>query len=163
MIKNNKGVSLVTLVITIVVMLIIIAISFNSSLNSVNEANITKVENEMKTLKDAIRIRMANYERDETVYPLVGEKMSEFVVLDYLRSIDEMYIKSPDEIDNIINTYYSYLQTDISKTDYYRLIGSSEAAALNVESISSDNYYIANYLEGDVYGPISSKLVNNGG
>ena len=54
MLKNKKGVSLITLVITIVVMLIVLTITISSSLKSVDETNATRIENEIRNLKDAV-------------------------------------------------------------------------------------------------------------
>ena len=49
--KNNKGISLITLAIMIVVMLILASIVMNSGIESIDEANDAKVAVEIEKLK----------------------------------------------------------------------------------------------------------------
>ena len=88
MLKNKKGVSLITLVITIVVMLIVLTITISSSLKSVDETNATRIENEIRNLKDAVNDRMTNYERNPMMYPIIGEKIGD-TVFEYIRTRDK--------------------------------------------------------------------------
>lgn len=154
MLKNKKGVSLVTLVITIVVMLIVLTITISSSLKSVNETNTTKIENEIRNLKDAVSDRMTNHERNPILYPIIGEKIGDSV-FEYIRSIENMESQEISEVIAQISKNYS------SETaDYYRLVGRSEAEKLGVESLDIEHYYVVDYDECEVYGPVSINLVN---
>ena len=154
MIKNNKGVSLVSLVVTIVVMLIILSITLSSSLKSVEETNLTKIDNELRDLKDAVNDRMANYQRNPMVYPIIGEKVGDNLV-EYIRSIETLESQEINEIIEQINVTYS---PEIA--DYYRLVGRTEAEKLGVENIDVEHFYVVDYYDCDVYGPISEKLIN---
>ena len=90
---------MVTLVISIVVMIIILSIVINSSINSVNETNLTKIDNEIGDLKNAVAIRITNYQRNSTLYPIVGQKIGDNV-FEYIRSIERL---SSSEIGDIID------------------------------------------------------------
>ena len=154
MIKNNKGVSLVSLVITIVVMLVILSITLSSSLQSVEETNLTKIENEIRDLKDAVNDRLANYQRNPMTYPIIGEKVGDNI-FEYIRSIETLESNEISEIIEQISVTYS-----VENADYYRLVGRTEAEKLGVENIDAKHFYIVDYYDCDVYGPISVKLLN---
>ena len=153
MLKNEKGISLVMLVITIVVMVVMISITISSSINSVEETNLTRIQNEIRNLKDAANDRMANYKRNSTLYPIIGEKIADEFLDDYIRSIE--FVEPSDVFDKI-------RYNDETK-DYYRLVGRIEAEKLGVEGIDAEHYYIIDYTEGEVYGPVNIELINNGG
>lgn len=152
MLKNSKGVSLVTLVITIVVMIIILTITISSSLQSVEETNTTKIENEIRNLKDAVNIRVANYERNPSLYPIVGRKVGD-MVFEYIRSIENLESQEISDIITNISKNYS-----AETSDYYRLVGKTEAEKLGVESLDVEHYYIIDYNECEVYGPVSAQV-----
>lgn len=154
MVKSNRGVSLVTLVITIVVMLIIISITISSSIKSVEETNATKIENEIRSLRDAVNDRMANHERNAILYPIIGEKIGDSV-FEYIRSIENLESQEINKIISQISDNYS-----VDNVDYYRLVGRTEAEKLGVENIDMEHYYVVDYYECDVYGPISLKVLN---
>lgn len=154
MLKNKKGVSLITLVITIVVMLIVLTITISSSLKSVDETNATRIENEIRNLKDAVNDRMTNYERNPMMYPIIGEKIGD-TVFEYIRSIENM---ESQEISNVIAQISENYSSETA--DYYRLVGRTEAEKLGVESLDIEHYYVVDYNECEVYGPVSIKLVN---
>lgn len=157
MLKDNKGVSLVTLVITIVIMLIMISIVINSSIKSVEETNLTKIENEIKNLEDAVNNRIVNHERNATLYPIVGEKIGDNI-FEYIRSIESLDASEVSELVGKIADTYSK-----ENEEYYRLVGKADAEKLGVEGLDAEHYYVVDYNECEVYGPISLELVNNGG
>lgn len=154
MFKESKGVSLITLVITIVAMIIILSITISSSLEGVQEANITKIENEISNLKEAVNDRMANYERNAILYPIIGEKIGDSV-FEYIRSIEGLESQEISEIISGIAENYS-----ADNADYYRLVGRTEAEKLGVESVDSTHFYVVDYFECEVYGPVSLELIN---
>lgn len=155
--RKQTGVSMVTLVISIVVMIIILSIVINSSINSVNETNLTKIDNEIGDLKNAVAIRITNYQRNSTLYPIVGQKINDNI-FEYVRSIERLNSSEIGEIiDEIVKDYSS------ENSDYYRLVGKVEAEKLGIENIESDHYYVVDYINGEVYGPVNSQIVSNGG
>lgn len=154
MLKSDKGISLITVLITIVTMIILIAIVVNSSLNSVEETNVTKINNEIKSLKEGVSIRITNHERNENLYPLVGEKVKDSEILEKVSSIEKL---SSGEAMNIAEKYNEKTK------EYFRLIGRDDAKLLGVEGIDIEHYYIVNYYDCEVYGPIDINLVSSGG
>ena len=148
MLKNNSGISMLTVILTIIVMIILISITINGSIKTVEETNLTKIANEIKNLKDAVNIRMTNYERNATTYPLIGEKVGDDV-FKYILSIENM--SNEEKLDIVDTISVSYNQ---DKQDYYRLIESADAERLGVEGLDEENYYIIDYYYGEVYGPV---------
>lgn len=138
-------------------MVILISIVISASIDSVEETNITKIENEIKDLTEAVNIRISNYERNSTTYPIIGEKIGDSL-FEYIRSIEMLDLSEITEIINKIAVIYN----DETK-DFFRLVGRTEAEKLGVEGIDVEHYYIVNYYECEVYGPVSLKLINNGG
>ena len=156
MIKIEKGVSLVTLVITIVVMVVMISIIIGTSIQSIDEANVTKIDNEIKTLKDAVIDRISNNARNETLYPIVGEKLGD-TIFEHIRSIERLDNKEISEIIGNIAGNYSQ-----ETSDYYRLVGNIDAEKLGVEGLDPTHAYVVDYIECEVYGPVSEDLINKG-
>lgn len=157
MLKNNKGISLITVIVTIVIMIILISIVVSSSIDSVEETNLTKIENEIKNLKDAVSVRMANYERNKTLYPMIGEKL-EGKVFEYIPTIANL---ESGEVSNIISKITNNYNN--GNQDYYRLVGRVDAEKIGVEGIDIAHRYIVDYYECEVYGPVRFELINIGG
>ena len=151
MIKDNKGISLIMLVISFVIMILLISIIVNTSLNSVEEVETVKIEDEIRNLTDAVNDRIINNERNSIQYPLVGSKVEEDVFL-YIRSIKTLDSSEITKIISKINENYS----DKTK-DLFRLVGNIEAQRLGVKNVDPDHYYIVDYNTGDVYGPVTNE------
>lgn len=142
MLKNNKGVSMITLVITIVIMVIMISIILNSSIDSIEETNVTKIENEVRMLKEAVNVRITNHERNENLYPLIGEKVG-----------DEIYNKLKN-IEGIEPSVINELNYSAETEDLYRVIDAADAKQLGVDGIDVEHRYILDYNDCEVYGPL---------
>ena len=153
MLKKQSGISLMMLVISIVVMLILISIIMNSSLNSIEEVDDIKIEDEIRNLREAVNDRMINYERNSILYPMVGRKVGDKIYT-LVRSIDSVDSSEISRIITNINKNYS----DDTK-DYYRLVGNSDAQSLGVTNIEPEHYYIVDYIDIEVYGPVDLDLV----
>lgn len=153
MIKNENGISLLTVIITIVVMIILISIVVNSSINSVDETNLTKINYETKNIKDAVNIRISNHERNASAYPYVGTPVGD-KVFTYVQYIE---ILTKEEINELIKKLTD--NYNVGNEKYYRLIGKTEAEELGVDGIDIEHCYIIDYYEGDVYGPIKKDLI----
>ena len=157
MLKNQKGISLITVIVTVVIMIILISIVVSSSIDSVEETNITKIENEIKNLKDAVSIRMSNYERNKSLYPMIGEKL-DGKIFEYIPTIANL---ESDEISNITSKVTDSYNK--GNQDYYRLVGRLDAEKIGVEGIDFEHKYIVDYYECEVYGPVRFELINIGG
>lgn len=156
MIKSNRGVSLVTLVITIVVMFIMISITISASIKSVEETNTTKIDHEIRSLRDAVSDRLANNKRNAVLYPIIGEKIGDSVN-EYIRSIENLEGPQKEKIINKINND----ERNFEETkDFFRLVGRTEAEKLGVENIDVEHFYVVDYYECEVYGPINPEILN---
>lgn len=142
MLKNNKGISMITVVITIVIMVIMISIVLYSSIDSIEETNVTKIENEIRMLKEAVNVRITNYERNENLYPLIGVKVG-----------DEIYNKL-SKIDGMDSSVINGINYSEETEDYYREIDSNDAKQLGVDGIDIEHRYILDYNDCEVYGPL---------
>lgn len=158
MIKNNSGISLITLVITIIVMIILTSIFVSTGLNSLNEAKDSEVKNEIYNLKQAVVTKFTSYQKNDENVTLIGT---------YAKS---KWPDSSDCIDKVIPTL-EYDEEDtpddkIAKAErvsnsikadydeYVMIIKSEDMKKLGLDSVSEKNVYIVDYYMGAVYGPI---------
>ncbi|MBR1373711.1 hypothetical protein IJ556_04585 [bacterium] len=125
--KNQKGISLITLIVTIIVIIILAAIFINYSFNNtLDSASFTRRVSEMSEVYDAIVQRGIEHKLDEDLYPYVGTKLTD---------------AEPQVVNGV--TYgdgYYYIETKQQKTD------------LKLERVV--NNYIANYETGEVVSTI---------
>lgn len=167
--KNNQGISMITLIITIVVIIILSSIAIVVSENGIDMAIDARYQNERKELQSAVTSRFAGYLRNSQTYPLEGasveaifdetlsneEKKSQATteIVDYLKNLGR-YTAETDEVKNEIG---KILEDNINHVKYTRIIGSTEMLSLGITNLNSDiNYnYIVNYYSADVIGPIS--------
>ncbi len=154
MFKKQDGISIIMLVISIVVMLILISIVMNSSLNSIEEVDSVKIEDEIRNLREAVNDRMINYERNSILYPMVGRKIADDKIYLLVRSIDN---KDSSEISRMISSINKNYSEETK--NYYRIVGNSDAQSLGVSNIDPEHYYVVDYIEVEVYGPVSLELV----
>ena len=120
--KNNKGISLISLIITIIVMLILAGIViFNAWDKQVNKATFTKVYNEMQEVTTAVQQRHAAHRIDSTVYPYVGTPYTD---------------EAPIEIKGV------------KYGDGYYWVTADDLATLGIRSVTRE--YIINYNTGEV-------------
>ena len=99
-------------------------------------------------LKEAVNTRITNHERNENLYPLVGEKIG-----------DEIYNKLSkiDGIDSsIINRIKDNIEYSEESEDLYREIDAADAKQLGVDGIDIEHRYILDYNDCEVYGPLSN-------
>ena len=140
--KKNNGITLITVVIMVVIMIILASVTLTSGMDSVKEANDTKVSVEIAELKKAVAERMIEIETDSTV-GMPGQKVPD---------ISE-YIYYVDSIENAeLTEFLSNMNEE--RIDYYRLVDSISAAALGVSSVQEDHFYIVDYYTGKVYGTV---------
>lgn len=140
---KNSGVSMITMVVIIVIMIILASIAVTSGIDSVNEANQTKLDVEITELKKAVSSRMIEIEKNSTV-AMPGQKVEDIV--EYIYYVEDL---SNEELEDFIQG------VDVDTIDYYRIVDSVSAAALGVSSVSSEHYFIVDYYTGKVYGNLN--------
>lgn len=99
--RNKKGISLITLIITIVVLLILASISiFVGYEYNINKATFTKIYNEMKEVSSAIQERQVENRLDNTIYPLVGKKLTttDAIEINGVTYGEGYYLVTPEEM-----------------------------------------------------------------
>ncbi len=157
MLKNNKGISLITLILTIIVILILTAIFLSTGLDSIFEAKGSKNANEIAQLKSAISDRFNSYLKNEDTVALTGklakntyttdECINKIIsTLDFEKATDEEKETQKNKISNNISRDYE---------KYVMIIESGDMAQLGLENYSKTNRYIVDYYTGMVYGPIA--------
>ena len=155
MIKNNKGITMMTLVITIVTMVILISIVGYFSIESINNSHISNEKKEMADVLEYVLVRKAkllNNEFDvEEKYgdisgkaPIVTEELLELVA----RNLEETGKNNIIEVNqnSIFPDEYKYIYITADK--------------LNNEALSTEytvirdvkNNYIINFYTGTVIG-----------
>lgn len=144
--KKQNGVSLITLIVTIIVIIILASVAMASGVGSIEEANRTKIDMEIRGIKDAVSDRMIYYAQNSSNYPLVGKKVDDITI--YLYCIDNI---TNEEISDFIENM-SY-----ENSDYYRVVDSIAAKSMGVESISEEHQYVVDYYTGKVFGPVNMK------
>lgn len=140
---KNSGVSMITLVVMIVIMIILASIAVTSGIESVNEANQTKLDVEIKELEKAVSSRMIEIEVDPTK-GMPGQKVED--IIEYIYFVEDL---SNEELEE-------FIQGVVDETiDYYRIVDSIAATALGVSSVDAEHYFIVDYYTGKVYGNIN--------
>ena len=141
--KKNSGIKLTSVVIMVVIMIILASVTLSSGMDSVKEANETKIAVEISEIKKAVAERMIQIETDSTV-GMPGQKVPD--ISEYIYYVDD--IKNSD-----LTEFLAGINDE--RIDYYRLLDSVSAAALGVASVQDDHFYIVDYYTGKVYGTVN--------
>ena len=158
MIKNNEGISLITLVITIIVIIILTSIFISTGLNSLDEVKNSEVKNEMYNLKQAVVTRFTSYQKNDGNVTLIGtyakskwsdpndciDKVIPTLEYDDTDTSDDKIAKA-ERVSNSIKADYD---------EYVMIIKSEDMKKLGLDSVYEKNVYIVDYYMGAVYGPI---------
>lgn len=140
--KKNSGISLITVVIMVIIMIILAGIAMSNGMESVNEANDTKVAVEISEIKKAVANKMIEIEKSSTA-GMPGQKIDD--VVEYIYYVKDM---TNEELQDFLEG------VNDERADYYRLVDAVSAAALGVNSVQSDHYFIVDYYTGKVYGTV---------
>ena len=153
--KNNKGVTMMTLVITIVVMVIIISVSGYYSIESIENSYTAREKKELSDVVEYVSVKKAKLLIDELD---VTEDFSDESGVVPVVGIEELYVLASGltgtELNRIIEVNTSDYLTDNYKYLYIT------AEQLNSQSIANDNIvvkdaknnYIINFFTGTVIG-----------
>jgi len=163
MLKNNRGITLITLIYMIIIILILTSIFIATSLNSLEEARNSEIENELHVLEQAINERFVSYIKNDKSLnvQLTGNSPSAnglsetdcvniaIECTDYTDYSTEDIAKKKQKISDDISRDYD---------DYVKIISKSEAKALGIEPFSEENIYMVDYYTAKAYGPINKYL-----
>ena len=135
--KENKGVTLVSLVITIVILIIIAGVSIYLGVENIYKVKDEILLAELEQVQHFVGESYINYMKTNNKNFLIGEKITdETQVADIAREIEVTLITIP-------NTYSS----DEDERAYYEV---DPEALLNLGVENSQNTYIVNYITGEV-------------
>lgn len=153
MIKNNKGITLMSLIITIVVMVILLSIAGHFSLDSVKN---TYTANEKKEMADVVqyvsalkvKLLLGDFNVSENFENIQSKIVTEealYLIASNLSENEMNKIKSVNE-DSILDTNYKYLY--VTSKD----LNNSQISKTDVIVKDAKNDYIINYFTGTVIG-----------
>lgn len=180
MMKNKKGITLISLVITIIVLIIILSITLNYGLSEIHEATNKKIEIELGTIQQAIMQRYALVQSKNqlgikadpiSVDKLIDQDVNrpkDFVGkrLANSKSIENYGFSGISFVQN-----YSSGENDMSYEQYYYLIDENDMKELGVEKgdngenpeePSKTRSYIVNYLTGEIFDIYNKKYYKTG-
>ncbi len=131
--KNNKGITLISLVITIIVLLILSGIGIKMGTNMISTSQDKKLISELNMVQHAILEQYAKYQATKDLsYIKVGNKME-------LADVKKIASNIGIELVNIPDTY--------SNKDYYKL---DKLSLLKIGIENTEDEYIVNYISGEV-------------
>lgn len=124
MLRSERGVTLVQVIVTMVIVIIIASFAIWYSKNTSTEAKLTRLYNEITTVKEACNDAIVINELNPTEYPIsklftkkwTSEPLSEFGI-DAGADTDDLYVITPDnadglELEKIKNTYIYDMKND---------------------------------------------------
>lgn len=133
--KNQKGITLISLVITIIILLILASISIYTGTNNVKESRDSAVKTELQFVQQAVLQKYAKYKLtgDKSILP--GNPYPDFTKL--------------NEIISQINekTKVTIVLKDENANNYY-LLDKNSLQALGITN--TEDEYIVNYTTGEV-------------
>lgn len=147
--RENKGITLISLIITIIVMLILASViisSMDGSNSTTKTASSSNKIFELEEVQQAVLETYIKYKQTNNSDYLVGETCSESILLEYENEFGE--IKFKDRTDGKINY-----------NNYYMLNSKEDLNSLGIRN--SEDYYIVNYQTGEVFN-YTSKIDSNG-
>lgn len=122
-IKNNEGISLISLVVTLIVLIILVSITVNNLSDTSEKAVNQKILNEFIEIENAVKIQEKMITMDSTVHSYVGTKLTKATQM------------------TINNKLYG---------EGYYLLKEKDLIELGVDSSSKGKSYIVNYSTGEV-------------
>lgn len=141
--KEEKGITIVSLVITVIVLLIISAVGVNMGINGINSVKDSKLSGELQMVQHAVLEQYTKYKTTRNSVYLVGTKITKEETLDLANEMGVILVNIPD-------TY--------SNKDYYKL-DKKALEQIGVEDATDE--YVVNYISGEVMNITVKKTTNN--
>ena len=163
--KNNKGISLISLAVMIVIMVILAAIAMWITFDTYDEGLRAKGEAERMQVANAISGRFGDYQRNNTASPLLGlvvppensattEDIYEYIVEKFK---NDGKLVTEDEIENqtLTKQIRKFVLDNAEDMKYTRILVSTDLLELGMENTNLNAMYLVNYYSTDVVGPIT--------
>lgn len=98
--RNNKGISIITLIFTIIIIIIISSIVFYYGFSkNVDKAVFTKIYTEMQEISTAVQKRNAENRINSSSYPYIGTELNEPIVINGIEYGKGYYKVTPQEME----------------------------------------------------------------
>lgn len=164
--RDNEGISLITLVVMVVVMIILASIAINVGTDSYENALESKAAAERQQVIAAVSGRFGDYQRNNTASPLVGLVIPEasLATPDDIETYCIQMFKNEygklitdDEINNSTqqNLIKKFVSDNFEDMEYTRILIYSDLTELGIEKTNLNALYLVNYYSSDVVGPIN--------
>lgn len=153
MIKNNKGITLITLAVTIIVMLILAGVGITGSYTGINEVKDNKLNTELGIVRQAITEQYSKAVAVNKTKVSVSEPQVSFWVGEMITDFSNISLPEEDSVvkNEDVNNFFDKLNTynyEYQEDCYYRL---SPEILEKIGIADSDHTYIVNYSTGEVY------------
>ena len=152
--KNNKGISLVTLIFTIIIIIIIASIVIYTGFSkNINKATFTKIYTEMQEITTAVQERQAANRINSSSYPYAGTKLTDEtgVTINGIKYGEGYYMVTAEEVA-------SGLGVENVTRDY--IVNYDTAEVISKEPIYMDEkemYTIEDLIENELNGELLTK------
>lgn len=141
--KEQKGITLVSLVVTVIILLIISLVAVNFGISGISNIKDSKLESELNMVQHAILEQYTKYKTTKDIIYLVGNKVSEEQLNNITQELGITLVDIPD-------TY--------SNKDYYKM---DKTSLKEIGIQETEDEYIINYISGEVINITKKRLSNN--
>ena len=141
--KEEKGITIISLVITFILLLLISTIGVNMGIGEINSIKDSKLTTELEMVQHAVLEQYTKYKTTKDSVYLVGNKITKEEASNLANEMGITLANIPD----------TYLNKDYYKLDNVAL----ESIGIN----NSQDEYVINYVSGEVMNITVKKLKNN--
>lgn len=141
--KEEKGITIVSLVITVILLLILSVVGINMGISGINSVKDSKLNAELEMVQHAVLEQYTKYKTTKNSVYLVGTKITKEEVSNFANEMGITLVNIPD-------TY--------SNKDYYKL---DKIALESIGIKDSTDEYVINYISGEVMNITVRKTTNN--
>ena len=105
-VKENKGITLVTLVITVIVMIIIAGATIYNGINEIKESREKKQLSELEIVNQAVYEAYTYYNKTKNASYIVGEALTQSEIYSLAGMLEVNLITIPNTYDQLLRSYY---------------------------------------------------------
>lgn len=141
--KEERGITIISLVITFILLLIVSAVGVNMSISGINSAKDSKLSGELQMVQHAVLEQYVKYKTTRNSVYLVGNKITKEEASNLANEMGVTLTNIPD----------SYLDKD-----YYKL---DKTALEEIGIKDATDEYVVNYISGEVMNITVKRTTNN--
>lgn len=141
--KNQSGITMITLAVTIIVLLILSGIGITIGTNAIRTSQDSKLVSEVAMVQHAVLEQYSKYQTTKDSSYLIGNKLQLAEVNQYASELGITLVTIPSGYAN---------------QDYYRF---DKASLLEIGIKNTDDEYVINYISGEVMNITKKKTSEN--